>query len=82
MTKKKVNWEKKYKDLKKSSEESANILQDCIGGLNRKLQDKDKGHTISITAQTFTIKDIAQAQEKVRKLLDAGVWYFEVNTKT
>jgi len=85
---KKVDWQKKYENLKKGSERNENVLRDHITGLSKKeteltreLQDKRKGYIITIEAQSFIIKDYAQAQEKVRKLLDAGVWYFSATEK-
>ena len=83
--KKKIDWQKKYELEKKAREKDNETLNNTIQEISNernkaeeKLEDKGKRHIIKIITQTHTIQDFEQAKERVRKLIDANVWYFEV----
>lgn len=84
----KIDYKKKYEALKKRTEKDKQYLNSEIDNLitekNKyydKLQEKSKGYTIKIKAQTFTIPDLGTARERIKKLIDANIWWFEVDEK-
>lgn len=85
LTKKKIDYEKKFENLKKQSQKDIEHLRGELNTITEeknkyydKLQEKKKGYVIEIKAQTHTIIDLERAKERVKKLMEAGVWYFEV----
>lgn len=85
---KEVDWEKRHKTYMKNAKAREKSLTQSIYELNERLEkeaqkniEKKKGHTISLNAQIFTLPDHSSAKEKVKALVDAGVWYFEVGEK-
>lgn len=44
----------------------------------KKLKEPKKGYIIEIGAQSFTIDSMDSAREKVKSLMDVGLWWIEL----
>lgn len=80
--KKKIDWEKRYKNLRKRTRKESDQLREIITDKNREIMDckrkKKNMRSLHIGAQSFSELESETAREKAKLLIDAGLWFMEL----